>query len=731
MKWVINLVLSLGFLNLANNSQAETATVTVVANPPEAGTITGNGVITTGTRRDIPMMAHAGWYIQNVDYVGPPDTITNCEVYVFVNPSGTFMLTNCQIFINPQEQFRRDLFILRNTDPNSDVTLMTNFTASLYVNGDAFITAQFARISPIITTQPANKTILSRGNAYFEAEAIGRQPLNYQWRKNGLNIPGATAARLTLNSVTAADSDCYSVVVWNSFGSVESAPACLAVLTDGANENQPRQIVAPTLPPRPDGVDSLVVVTHGTACQVCGDIAWINEMADAIRANLASRGLLNWSVVPYQWPEAAGPLPSQALINGAALGTLQGGRWGQQNWQHVHLIGHSSGAAFVEAAARKIKKPGTTVHSTFLDPYLSPLLTGAHVYGANADWADSYTTRDLSAQWTERKLDHGYNVDVGWSDPNRTTTPAFDSEFVIANVPSCVAFSSHGWPIEFYSKSIASTLPGCASAYGFALSKEGGGWDNRANFPPGDTAPIPCQDCPPLGLRANDLPLHLNGQVNLNLAAYDTSADGATVIDFSAFDLSSTIFFPAPNGAPSPGKSAMSTNGPAWLAVAMAITNSVNFVQFDSEFTSTNGAEGLLTVYWNTNQIGMIDERVTSPGLQTNRFALPTVVTTGLYALSFRLDTFNGTASRITVTNVATGFAGVKEPITLAVVGSTNRTPTLKLTGAAGFNYLLQSSTNLVNWTPSALLLNTNGTVLFTDSSATNSSQRFYRALLP
>ena len=54
-----------------------------------------------------------------------------------------------------------------------------------------------------------------------------------------------------------------------------------------------------------------------------------------------------------------------------------------------------------------------------------------------------------------------------------------------------------------------------------------------------------------------------------------------------------------------------------------------------------------------------------------------------------------------------------------------------KLTGAAGFHYLLQSSTNLVNWTPSAWLLNTNGTVLFTDSSATHSAQRFSRALLP
>jgi hypothetical protein len=41
-----------------------------------------------------------------------------------------------------------------------------------------------------------------------------------------------------------------------------------------------------------------------------------------------------------------------------------------------------------------------------------------------------------------------------------------------------------------------------------------------------------------------------------------------------------------------------------------------------------------------------------------------------------------------------------------------------------------QSLTNRVE-TPFALLLNTNGTVLFTETFATNSAQRFYRALLP
>jgi len=62
----------------------------------------------------------------------------------------------------------------------------------------------------------------------------------------------------------------------------------------------------------------------------------------------------------------------------------------------------------------------------------------------------------------------------------------------------------------------------------------------------------------------------------------------------------------------------------AWLAVGLTVTNAINFVQFDAGFTDTNAAQGLLTVYWNTNQVGiMVDERVAPTNLQTYRFTLP------------------------------------------------------------------------------------------------------------
>lgn len=84
------------------------------------------------------------------------------------------------------------------------------------------------------------------------------------------------------------------------------------------------------------------------------------------------------------------------------------------------------------------------------------------------------------------------------------------------------------------------------------------------------------------------------------------------------------------------------------------------------------------------------------------------------------------------VTDVVTGFAGVDQPITLDVLRlGNNNAPVLQLTNASNFTYLVQTSTNLLDWAPSALLLNTNGMVLFADPAVTNSSQRFYRALLP
>jgi hypothetical protein len=59
--------------------------------------------------------------------------------------------------------------------------------------------------------------------------ASGTAPLAYQWRRDGVAIPGATGSTLTLAAVTQASAGKYTVVVSNPAGSVTSNEATVVV----------------------------------------------------------------------------------------------------------------------------------------------------------------------------------------------------------------------------------------------------------------------------------------------------------------------------------------------------------------------------------------------------------------------------------------------------------------------------------------------------------------------
>jgi hypothetical protein len=86
------------------------------------------------------------------------------------------------------------------------------------------------RTPPTITTQPADKTVTVGKTAKFTVTVTGTTPLNYQWKKNGLNITGATKASYTTPPTVAADNgSLFSVTVSNLAGSVTSNSALLTV----------------------------------------------------------------------------------------------------------------------------------------------------------------------------------------------------------------------------------------------------------------------------------------------------------------------------------------------------------------------------------------------------------------------------------------------------------------------------------------------------------------------
>ncbi len=83
--------------------------------------------------------------------------------------------------------------------------------------------------APQITSAPQSTNAFLGGRAAFTVAAQGSSPLEYQWRFNGADIPGAVAPTLIISQVQTNAAGTYSVTVSNSL-STASADAVLKVI---------------------------------------------------------------------------------------------------------------------------------------------------------------------------------------------------------------------------------------------------------------------------------------------------------------------------------------------------------------------------------------------------------------------------------------------------------------------------------------------------------------------
>lgn len=84
---------------------------------------------------------------------------------------------------------------------------------------------------PAFTLQPLSQVAFVGGSVSFTVGVTGGTAFNYQWRRNGIAIPGATGATLTLPAVSANDAGNYDVQVSNAQGLVVSSLANLSLAT--------------------------------------------------------------------------------------------------------------------------------------------------------------------------------------------------------------------------------------------------------------------------------------------------------------------------------------------------------------------------------------------------------------------------------------------------------------------------------------------------------------------
>ncbi len=82
---------------------------------------------------------------------------------------------------------------------------------------------------PIITLQPVSLLVTNGDTVQLSSAASGTEPLAYQWLRNGISVPGATAPTLIFPNIAPANSGAYQLRVTNRVGIAFSDTASLSV----------------------------------------------------------------------------------------------------------------------------------------------------------------------------------------------------------------------------------------------------------------------------------------------------------------------------------------------------------------------------------------------------------------------------------------------------------------------------------------------------------------------
>jgi hypothetical protein len=95
-------------------------------------------------------------------------------------------------------------------------------------------------LKPRLIAQSQDHAVSEGGSTVLSVQARGAAPLSFQWFKDGIAIPGATAPNLVFYGIGRSDAGVYAVEVKNEHGEILSQPIRVSV----AEEGQPLKATA-------------------------------------------------------------------------------------------------------------------------------------------------------------------------------------------------------------------------------------------------------------------------------------------------------------------------------------------------------------------------------------------------------------------------------------------------------------------------------------------------------
>lgn len=413
-----------------------------------------------------------------------------------------------------------------------------------------------------------------------------------------------------------------------------------------------------------EGRSNVVVAVHGWTSDPDiafreGKAPWNNPgMRTALDRLLESQGNTgDWDIWGLDWREGAAiPEGSNSKAMPCTANEINAqvqGQWiaktllDHNEYDHVHLIGHSLGGRVIETASTMIKQvmPNATIHTTFLDAYSA--YTWDRVFGSTADFTDHYySSNDWLVRMTNESFPAALNVDIS------TIVVPFDEHWEWGEQSW-----GHNAPVWFYRDTSLDPELDRYQGYGIALGREflGEAW-------------------PPTGAERG------TGQlVTLTLGADPTLLETPSLEEVPGSTFQATIrpddtvdTFGQVETTEELTTLSVSPDSPiSWVVFQFETTTDTNSMEFEFNWSDTAGAGRMMffiddEALWGTEPQTSLDRWASSGRVMWTGMVVrvPTEASldSGTHELAFKLDMFTGTSLSIQVRGPRGSMLALPEP---------------------------------------------------------------------